>query len=189
MTQTTTSATSSTTTTTTETTSPTTETLAPALDGVHHLKLPVADLPRSRAWYETRLGYRVVTEFIEQGQLMGLALIHPNGGPMLALRRDPDRAAAAAGFDYFSIGVPDEAGLRALAERLTALGEDHAGVHRGSLGWVLPLLHDPDGHEVRFYTTTSHTDPDPEQVLRAHDARESAERYEREHPQPRPPSV
>jgi catechol 2,3-dioxygenase-like lactoylglutathione lyase family enzyme len=29
---------------------------APALAGVHHLKLPVRDLARSRDWYAGRLG-------------------------------------------------------------------------------------------------------------------------------------
>ena len=40
-------------------------TAAPELDGIHHVKLPVSDLDRSRAWYESRLGYRQTTEFIE----------------------------------------------------------------------------------------------------------------------------
>src|SRR5579864_9349746 len=94
---------------------------APALAGVHHLKLPVADLTRSRAWYHSRLGYELQAEFVEQGQLMGLALAHPNGGPRLALRLDPERARAAAGFDYFAIGVPDKAAIDRLARRLDEL--------------------------------------------------------------------
>jgi hypothetical protein len=39
-----------------------------------------------------------------------------------------------------------------LAAHLTQLGEDHAGVHFASFGWILPMLHDPDRHDVRFYT-------------------------------------
>ena len=66
---------------------------APTLAGVHHLKLPVTDLPRAREWYLSRLGYRVVMEFVEQGRLMGYAMAHPNGGPPLALRLDPERAS------------------------------------------------------------------------------------------------
>jgi catechol 2,3-dioxygenase-like lactoylglutathione lyase family enzyme len=153
-------------------------TAAPLLDGVHHLKLPVCDLARSRAWYESRLGYRMSVEFVEQGTLMGLGLSHPNGGPDLALRLDPERAAAAAGFDYFAIGVPDRPAIQALAERLSALGEEHAGVHRASLGWILPMLHDPDGHEVRFYTSTHHRDVPADGALTVHDPREAAEAAE-----------
>jgi catechol 2,3-dioxygenase-like lactoylglutathione lyase family enzyme len=151
---------------------------APALAGVHHLKLPVRDLQRSREWYESRLAYRVDVEFVEDGVLMGLAMEHPNGGPTLALRLDPARAEAAAGFDYFAIGVPDQAAIEALAARLTALGETHAGVHFATIGWILPLLRDPDGHEVRFYTVQHHTEPSPDDVLTVHDPRETAERTE-----------
>jgi catechol 2,3-dioxygenase-like lactoylglutathione lyase family enzyme len=135
----------------------TTTHLAPQLAGVHHLKLPVSNLDRSREWYESRLGYRTVQEFREQGRLMGLVMEHPDGGPSFALRLDPERAQAAAGFDYFSIGVPDKESIESLAARLTDLGETHAGVHFATIGWILPMLHDPDGHEVRFYTVQHHT--------------------------------
>jgi len=152
---------------------------APVLAGIHHLKLPVTDLARSRAWYQSRLGYQVAAEFVEQGKLMGCAMAHPNGGPPLALRLDPDRARAAAGFDYFSIGVPDKDAIGRLADRLTAHGEEHAGVHWASIGWILPLLHDPDGHEIRFYTHEHHTEPEPDKVTTIHDPRETSERRER----------
>ena len=51
---------------------------APVLAGVHHLKLPVTDLTRSREWYHSRLGYQVELEFVEQGQLMGLTCQIPH---------------------------------------------------------------------------------------------------------------
>src|SRR5260370_31146031 len=117
---------------------------APALAGIHRLKLPVTDLARSREWYRSRLGYQVQVEFVEQDQLMGYALSHPNGGPRLGLRLDPGRARAAAGFDYFSIGVPDKEAIGQLATRLAALGVPHARVHRASLGRVLPRPAGPD---------------------------------------------
>lgn len=152
---------------------------APALAGIHHLKLPVADLARSREWYQSRLGYQVQVKFVEQGRLMGYAMFHPNGGPPLGLRLDPERARAAAGFDYFAIGVPDKDTIEQLAGRLAALGERHAGVHWATIGWILPELHDPDGHEVRFYTMQHHTEFDPQVVATVNDPRESAERRER----------
>ena len=152
---------------------------APALAGIHHVKLPVTDKSRSREWYESRLGYQLQMEFVEQGRLMGYALAHPNGGPQLGLRLSPERARAAAGFDYFAIGVPDREAIDQLAARLTMLGERHAGVHWASIGWILPELHDPDGHEVRFYTVVHHTDLAPGTVTTVTDPRESAERRER----------
>lgn len=147
----------------------------PSLAGVHHLKLPVRDLARSEAWYMRTLGYRQAAEFIEKGVLIEVVLSHPAGGPHLALRLAPGRAEAAAGFDYFAIAVPDSAAIQALAARLEGLGEAHGGVWRGLRGWLLPLVHDPDGHEVRFYTVEEHTLSEPGQVMRMVDPQESAE--------------
>jgi len=84
-------------------------------------------------------------------------VMHPDGGPELGLTLDPDRARAAAGFDYFSIGVPDRAGLDQLAPHLTALGEEHAGVHFATIGWILPLLHDPATATRSGSTRSNHT--------------------------------
>jgi catechol 2,3-dioxygenase-like lactoylglutathione lyase family enzyme len=153
----------------------------PVLDGVHHVKLPVTDLARSRAWYESRLGYQQHTEFVEDGVTMGLVMVHPNGGPQLGLRLDPERAVAAAGFDYFAIGVPTKSDIEQLARRLADLGEQHAGVHFATIGWILPNTHDPDGHEVRFYTTQSHTSCDDPEIARVDDAVATAQRREAEH--------
>ena len=153
---------------------------APVLAGIHHLKLPVTDLARSLEWYRSCLGYQVQVEFVEQGTLMGVGLAHPAGGPDLGLRLDPDRARAAAGFDYFAIGVPDKAAIDDLARRLDELGQAHAGVHRASLGWILPEVPDPDGHALRFYTMEHHTDVAPGEVTTIRDPRETAERLERE---------
>ena len=157
------------------------ETEAVRLAGVHHLKLPVRDPARSEAGYGRTLGYRRTMEFSDGEKLTGIVMMHPRGGPSIALRLDPDRAEAAAGFDYFAIGVPDHATIDELAAHLDALGEPHGGVHRAGLGWILPFLHDPDGHEVRFYTVEHRTSPEPDDVKRfddpadLRDARERAE--------------
>ncbi|MFD6677809.1 VOC family protein [Rhodococcus zopfii] len=148
--------------------------MIPTLAGVHHLKLPVADLARSVEWYRTRLGYEVAVEFHEEGRLMGVGMRHPAGGPVMAFRLDPEKAAAAAGFDYFSIGVPDRDALEALARHLDQLGDEHGEVQFASIGWILPLLHDPDGHEVRFYTVESHTETLESEVRRVENPVESA---------------
>ena len=152
----------------------------PVLDGIHHIKIPVTDLNLSRSWYASRLGYQLDIEFVEQGILMGIALMHPAGGPNIALRLDPERSAALADFDFFSIGVPDKASIESLATRLTNLGETHAGVQFAGIGWILPELHDPDGHEVRFYTTERHTQTGPQQVMRLQDPVETSQQRERE---------
>jgi catechol 2,3-dioxygenase-like lactoylglutathione lyase family enzyme len=66
----------------------------PALAGIHHVKLPVTDLARSREWYESRLGYQVQIEFVEQGTLMGYALATRTEGlswPCGSTRNAPGR--------------------------------------------------------------------------------------------------
>jgi catechol 2,3-dioxygenase-like lactoylglutathione lyase family enzyme len=156
----------------------------PRLAGVHHLKLPVRDLARSEAWYARVLGYHRAAEFVEKGALTGISLDHPAGGPHFGLRLDPARAEAAAGFDYFAIGVPDEEAIEALAARLDTLGEKHGGVIRTKVGWILPLLHDPDGHEVRFYTMPEHSPQPPGQVMRVEDGRNLIDAAERRTPMP-----
>jgi catechol 2,3-dioxygenase-like lactoylglutathione lyase family enzyme len=154
--------------------------MVPTLAGVHHLKLPVSDLDTSIAWYGECLGYQVIIEFRSGGRRSGVTMTHPDGGPWLGLVLDAERARAAAGFDYFSIGVPDRRGLESLAAHLTALEQPHAGVHFATVGWILPMLHDPDGHEVRFYSMETHADVDPAAPLIVDDAVSTARAKEQE---------
>jgi hypothetical protein len=53
-------------------------------------------------------------------------------------------------------------------------------VHFATVGWILPLLHDPDGHEVRFYSMDSHTELDPSAPLVVDDAVATARAREEE---------
>ena len=124
----------------------------PDLSGVHHVKLPVADSDRSRRWYTSVLGLRVEIEFTEEGVVKGLALADPTGSLRLALRHDPVRAAAVAGFDLIALAVPTRDAVQAWRRRLDELDQPHGGVvtgHKG--GSVLIGLHDPDGIEIRLY--------------------------------------
>jgi catechol 2,3-dioxygenase-like lactoylglutathione lyase family enzyme len=142
---------------------------APRLKGIHHLKVHVTDVRRSALWYQRVLGYRPVMEFAEADRLVGYALDHPGGGTFLTLRLDPDHAADSAGRVYFEMGAPDKAALDELARRLDNLGEPHGPVLRTPAGWLLPDLHDPDGHEMRFYVTGEGA-PTADRPARLHDA-------------------
>jgi hypothetical protein len=57
---------------------------APALAGIHRLKLPVRNLARSRERYHSRVGYNVEMEFVEKGRCA------------LGQNRGPHRGAVAA---------------------------------------------------------------------------------------------
>ena len=122
------------------------------IKGFPHVKLPVTDVARTRDWYRRVLGFEVTLEFVEDGTLMGLALSDPGGSIDLAIRRDPARGAALAGFDPIALAVASRADVQAWRQRLDELGEPHGGSitgHRG--GSVLVGLHDPDGIEIRLY--------------------------------------
>lgn len=122
------------------------------IGGIHHVKLPVSDVARSRAWYERVLGFELVIEFVEDGEVRGVALRHAGCSPQLALRHDPARASALSGFDAFALLVPARDGVHAWKSALDEAGEPHGGVvtgHNG--GTVLVGLHDPDGIEIRLY--------------------------------------
>ncbi len=127
---------------------------APPITGVHHLKLPVSDLPRSRRWYESVLGLRVQREFRDDdGSLGGVAgtLTDPHGATVIAvaLRHNPTAAAGMSGFDPLALAVPDHTALRTWVEHVTALGWPAPATSPD--GTVL-FLHDPDGLEIRLFS-------------------------------------
>lgn len=120
--------------------------------GFHHVKLPVADVFRSRDWYRRVLGFEVAVEFVEDGVVAGLALRDPSGSVRLAVRHDPARAAVLSAFDPVALAVPARADVEAWRAHLDDLGEPHGGIVTGHDGGsVLIGLHDPDGIEIRLY--------------------------------------
>ena len=149
--------------------------MVPTLAGVHHLKLPVSDLDRSIAWYGRPLGYQVVIEFRRARPPDRSVDGAPGRRTAARARHAPERAGRPRASTTSPSECPNRVALERLAARLTALGEQHAGVHFATVGWILPMLHDPDGHEVRFYSMEAHADVDPDTPIVVDDARSSAE--------------
>ncbi len=104
--------------------------------GIHHVKLPVSDLARSREWYERVLGYTVEREFPDDGVVRGVGGRLPGAGVPVALRQN----AQAAG------------GNEAWTAHFDALGVRHSGIRGATRGWVVDV-YDPDGLTVRLYST------------------------------------
>jgi hypothetical protein len=52
--------------------------------------------------------------------------------------------------------APALAGIRHLKLPVTDLA-----VHWASIQWILHAMHDPDGHEIRFYTIEQNAGPGP----------------------------
>lgn len=119
--------------------------------GVHHLKLPVSDVSRSRDWYRDAFGFECAHEFHEDGALCGVAMHQPEAEVRLALRRDPVRARALAGFDTVCLAVGTRADLDILLIRLDDARIAHAEPVVGLGGWAADVA-DPDGHVVRVHT-------------------------------------
>jgi hypothetical protein len=86
------------------------------------------------------------------------------------LRLDPEQARKTAGWVYFEMGAPDTAALDGWAQRLDALGVAHGPVVRTPIGWLLPGVFDPDGHEMRLYVSDPQAVVDSQHPLRIHDA-------------------
>jgi catechol 2,3-dioxygenase-like lactoylglutathione lyase family enzyme len=119
--------------------------------GLHHVKVPVTDVERSRDWYGRAFDFTCVLEFHEHARLVGVALRHPVGDAALALREDPPRAAALAGFDSVCLAVGTRADLDELLVRLDTAGIEHGTPVAGRGGDAVDVP-DPDGHLVRIHT-------------------------------------
>jgi catechol 2,3-dioxygenase-like lactoylglutathione lyase family enzyme len=118
--------------------------------GVRHVKLWVRDLTRSRAWYERVFDLEQAWEFPDDdGRVLGVAYGVRGAGFEIALREDPDRAAALHDADPFALAVsrPD---LDAWIEHLDALGISHSPIIRATRGYGLGFR-DPDGIQIRLY--------------------------------------
>jgi catechol 2,3-dioxygenase-like lactoylglutathione lyase family enzyme len=130
----------------------------PDITGIHHVKIPVSDLDRSREWYERVLGLEPHLYFEDSdGVIRGVEMRRTGCEPAVALRVVPEKASSLAGHDPVAYLVEDEASINAWAAHLDELGIEHGPVIRGTLGWLLATK-DPDGIEVRFYTKATHSE-------------------------------
>ncbi|WP_329083545.1 MULTISPECIES: VOC family protein [unclassified Streptosporangium] len=120
------------------------------LTGVHHLKIWVSDLERSRSWYERVLGLEHHTSFQdEDGVIRGMSFTVPGAAFQIALRENPELARALFDADPFALQVTPE-GLDDWAARLDGLGVPHSPIFRASAGHAMGFT-DPDGVQIRLY--------------------------------------
>ena len=121
--------------------------------GIHHVKLPVSDLARSREWYERVLAYTIEREFPDaDGVVCGVGGRLPGADVPVALRQNARAAAGNAGFDPVSFAIADRVAAVAWTAHFDALGVRHSGIRSATRGWVVDV-YDPDGLTVRLYST------------------------------------
>jgi catechol 2,3-dioxygenase-like lactoylglutathione lyase family enzyme len=126
------------------------------LVGIHHVKFPVTDLARSRAWYEELFGLTPEIEFPDDdGVVRGVAYEPTDAGVAIALRENRAVARGIAGFDPVSFAIADRAAAEGWIARLDELGIEHSPVIDATVGWLV-VFHDPDGTELHLYSVERH---------------------------------
>ena len=135
--------------------------IAPA--GIHHLRLTVTDVRRSREFYTGLLGFQVAVESPPPGDPSEAAVfgvlfggvVMVRGDMMMGLRPmasagdrfDPDRV----GLDHLSFGVADRAELEEAERLLDTQGVIHGPITRlESFGIDVLSFEDPDGIQLEL---------------------------------------
>ena len=130
---------------------------------IHHLRLTVTDVQRSREFYTSLLGFQVAVEspppgdpaaeeafsilfggvvMIRGNLIMGLRPMAPAGD-----RFDPDRV----GLDHLSFGVPSREDLEQAARLFDEHGVGHGEITRlPSFGIDVLSFEDPDGIQLEL---------------------------------------
>lgn len=127
----------------------------PTLTGLRFVKLPVADLARSREWWSRVFGWSASLEFPDSdGVIRGVAGVFRDfAEPGLSLREAPD-ARSLQGLELM-LGVADRSALEAWGAWLDELRVAHSPVIDATLGWLM-VLTDPDDHEIHLYSDERH---------------------------------
>jgi len=121
---------------------------------VHHLRLTVADVGRSRAFYEEVLGFRHVMD-LPAGVFLSNGAVGLGIGPSPA----PDRAPAGdrfdearVGLDHLSFAVADRAELERAARLLEERGVPHGEVTDlgAAFGLYVLAFRDPDNIQLEL---------------------------------------
>jgi catechol 2,3-dioxygenase-like lactoylglutathione lyase family enzyme len=132
-----------------------------SLGPVHHLRLTVTDVERSRAFYTELLGFQIAVdapppaedpnhdlavEVLQDGIVMVngdmLLGLRPVGAEHAGDRFDPFRC----GLDHLSFGVPTRADLEAAVQAFEERGVEHGGItEMPPFGIAVLPFKDPDG--------------------------------------------
>lgn len=126
----------------------------PGLTGVNHITLTVTDLDRSRRWYESVLGLRILNHE-EVGEFRMVVLGDPMSGTVLALTQHAGRGEGRfderrPGLDHLSFTVAGKDQLREWGAHLERMGVDHSPMAEDPFGLVL-VFRDPDDIQLELF--------------------------------------
>lgn len=119
----------------------------PALNALHHVRLPVSNVLASRDWYVDVFGFQPILVAEEEDAVTGVVLEHPSG-VVLGLHQDPNAAAALRRFVVIGLCVPN---VRVWIEYLDRRGVAHGKLEDLHLGRGIQVP-DPDGILVELQT-------------------------------------
>ncbi|MEV4124639.1 VOC family protein [Nocardia sp. NPDC049707] len=127
--------------------------------GIHHIRLTVTDIDRSKVFYRDVLGFEIAVESpgrpedphvrTDPAQFYGGVVFHTNG-MLFGLRpvADPSDTfdSDRVGLDHLSFTVPSVDDLTRTAARLAEAGVEHGEVTPlAALGIAILSFSDPDG--------------------------------------------
>lgn len=138
-----------------------------ALTGLHHVRLTVTDIVRSKAFYSQLFGIDPAIDFTDESLDSGVrtdplrffgGCTYAFNDQLLGLRpvADPtDRFdSSRVGLDHLSLGVASSDDLHRAATRLDALGVEHGDVtERPNLGIAILSFQDPDDINLELIAT------------------------------------
>jgi glyoxylase I family protein len=142
--------------------------MALTLGTVHHIRLTVTDLERSRAFYTEVLGFQVAMDTLppEDDEFYGLlrenlqgGIVLMNAGTFIGLRpcdaaRQSDKDAFdpfRVGLDHMSFNVESRAALEEAMTQLEERGIPHGGITElVPFGIALLPFKDPDGIQLEI---------------------------------------
>jgi catechol 2,3-dioxygenase-like lactoylglutathione lyase family enzyme len=121
-----------------------------AVVGLHHVRLPVSDVMRSRDWYTAVFGFESHLLVEEEDHVVGVVVGH-RSGLTLGLHYAPALAHALHGFCSVALSVGTVTDLAQWCTRLDTLGISHTAPAEGHLGWYVEVP-DPDGIIIQLHT-------------------------------------
>jgi catechol 2,3-dioxygenase-like lactoylglutathione lyase family enzyme len=127
-------------------------TTAPALSGLHHLKIPVSDLDTSLRWYQDVFGAEHLAEFDhfdDDGVRFAVIIAIPGLPTTVELRWAPKAAAAMRECDTITLAVESADALETWAAHLDDQHAEHSPVTKGAAGHLL-VVADPDRIFIRL---------------------------------------
>lgn len=131
----------------------------PALSGIHHVRLTVTDIARSKAFYVAAFGTEPAMDFSDEAGQPGVGesreklyggCVFDLGGQLLGLRPVADGTdsfdSTRVGLDHVSFQVGSRDDLDAAAGRLGDAGVEHGEVTElDDAGLAILSFQDPDG--------------------------------------------